>query len=101
MSYTVSYSPGTLYARTPIAGRFLGFYVPFLIPPDLSDELIVIKRHDWVHRPDVIALDRYGNELLFWVFGMRNGLKDLVFDINYGSVLFFPIPKRLSDLGVM
>jgi hypothetical protein len=89
-----------MYSRTPITGRFLGFYVPQLIPPDPSDELIVITRHDWVHRPDVMAYDRYGNELLFWVFGIRNGLKDLVFDINYGSVLFFPTPKRLSDLGI-
>lgn len=100
MAITVSYPPGTLYSRTQIVGRFLGFYVPMIIPPDSSDELIVIKRQDWVHRPDIIALDRYGNELLFWVFGVRNGLKDLVFDINFGSVLFFPTPQRLSDLGI-
>lgn len=100
MAYTVSYPAGTLYSRTPIVGRFLDFYVPLLIPPDSSDELIVVRRYDWVHRPDIMALQHYGNELLFWVFGVRNGLKDLVFDINYGSVLFFPTPKRLSDIGV-
>lgn len=101
MSYTISYPPGTLYSKTPITGRFLDFLVYIPIPPDPSDKLVVIRRHDWVHRPDNMAYDYYGNELLFWVFGVRNGLKDLVFDIQFGSVLFFPTPTRLASLGVM
>lgn len=100
MSYTVKYPANTMYAKTPLAGRFLGFYVPVLIPPHPSDSLYVIKRHDWVHRPDIIALEYYGDELLFWVFGVRNGLADMVFDINFGTVLFFPTPARLTKLGI-
>lgn len=100
MSYTVTYPSDTLYSSTPIVGRYLDFYVPRLIPPDPTDNIFVIKRQDWVHRPDNIALDYYGNEMLFWVFGVRNSLKDLVFDINYGSVLFFPTPARLTVLGI-
>jgi hypothetical protein len=100
MGYTVSYSTSSLYAKTPIVGRFLDFYVPVLIPPDQTDVLFVIKRQDWVHRPDIMALDYYGNEMLFWVFGVRNGLKDIVFDIEYGSILFFPTSQRLSNLGI-
>ncbi len=100
MGYTVTYPPSTMYARTPISGRFLDFYVPMLIPPDPSDVLYVIKRHDWVHRPDIIALEYYGNELLFWIFGVRNGLADLVFDIHFGTVLFFPTAARLTQLGI-
>jgi hypothetical protein len=38
--------------------------------------------------------------LLFWVFGVRNGLNDLIFDIQFGSVLFFPTPARLTELGI-
>ncbi len=100
MSYTVTYPSNTMYAKTPLAGRFLGFYVPILIQADPSDKLYVIKRHDWVHRPDLIAYDYYGDELLFWVFGVRNGLADIVFDINFGTVLFFPTSARLSSLGI-
>lgn len=100
MAYKVSYSDSTLYAKTPIVGRFLDFYRPILIPPHQSDQLFVIKRQDWVHRPDLIAHDYYGNDVLFWVFGVRNGLKDLVFDIKLGSVLWFPTRQRLSDLGI-
>jgi hypothetical protein len=100
MSYTVSYSPSTLYSKTPFVGRFLDFYVPVLIPPNPSDKLFSITRQDWVQRPDNIALDYYGNEVLFWVFGVRNGLKDLVFDIVYGIPLFFPDPAYLSRLGI-
>jgi hypothetical protein len=100
MSYKVSYPSDSLYSRTPINGRYLGFYVPVLIPPDATDKVFVIKRLDWVHRPDIMALEYYGNEMLFWVFGVRNGLKDLVFDIEYGSVLFFPEPSRLTTLGI-
>jgi hypothetical protein len=100
MAYTVTYSPSSLYAKTPLVGRFLDFWVPVVIPPDQSDKIFIIKRLDWVHRPDIMALEYYGNETLFWVFGVRNGLADLVFDINYGTVLYFPSPQRLSDLGI-
>ncbi len=74
--------------------------MPITIPADISDKIFIIKRQDWVHRPDIMAYEYYGNEMLFWVFGVRNGLADLVFDINYGTVLFFPTPSRLSDLGI-
>lgn len=100
MGYKVTYPSDTLYARTPIVGRFLDFFVPVPIPPDQSDKLFVIKRQDWVNRPDIMALEYYGNEMLWWVFGVRNGLKDLIFDIGLGSVLFFPDPARLIRLGI-
>lgn len=100
MSYTVSYSASSLYAKTPIVGRFLDFYVPIVIPPDPTDSLYVITRQDWIGRPDNIAQDYYGNAMLFWVIGVRNGLKDLVFDIQYGIPLYFPTGTRLSTLGI-
>jgi hypothetical protein len=101
MGYTVSYPPDTMYARTPIVGgRFLDFFVPIPIPPDPTDQIIIIKRYDWVHRPDLMALDYYGDDVLFWVFGVRNGLDDLVFDIEYGLPLFFPTATRLIKLGI-
>jgi hypothetical protein len=100
MAYTVSYSRSSLYANTPIVGRYLDYWVPILIPPAPSDLVFIVKRQDWVHRPDLIALDYYGNEMLFWVFGVRNGLADLVFDINYGTVLFFPTQQTLTNLGI-
>lgn len=100
MGISVSYSTSSLYAKTPITGRYLDFYVPVLIPPDPTDKLFIIKRQDWVHRPDLMAYDYYGNDMLFWVFGVRNGLKDLIFDIELGSVLWFPNRKRLADLGI-
>lgn len=100
MAYTVSYSTSSLYALTPIVGRFLDFWVPIMIPADPSDLIYIVKRQDWVNRPDLIALDYYGNEMLFWVFGVRNGLADLVYDIQYGTVLFFPTAARLTKLGI-
>jgi hypothetical protein len=100
MGYKVTYSESSLYAKTPIVGRFLDFYRPVLIPPDQTDKLFVIKRQDWVQRPDLIAQDYYGNDMLFWVFGVRNGLKDLIFDIKLNTVLWFPSRERLADLGI-
>lgn len=97
---TYTNAKDSMYAKTPIIGRFMDFYVPILIPPDPSDNLFVIRRQDWVHRPDLMAFDYYGDEMLFWVFGVRNGLADLVFDIEIGSVLFFPTSARLSNLGI-
>lgn len=101
MSYTVSYPTGTLYSKTPITGRFLDFLVYTPIPADSTDNLIVIRRHDWVHRPDNMAYDLYSNELLFWIFGVRNGLKDLVFDIEFGTPLYIPTSTRLTSLGIL
>lgn len=100
MSYTVRYSTSSLYAKTPIVGRFLDYWVPITISPDPSDKIFIVKRLDWIHRPDIMALEYYGDETLFWVFGVRNGLADLVFDIEYGTVLFFPTPARLSSLNI-
>lgn len=100
MSYIVSYPSSTMYAKTPINGRYLGYYVPVLIPPDPTDSLIVITRYDWIHRPDLISQDIWGNALLGWTIGVRNGLKDLIFDINYGTPLFIPTLTRLNTLGI-
>jgi hypothetical protein len=99
-NYTVTYPPSTMYSNTAIIGRYLDFWVPITILPDISDTIFIVKRQDWVYRPDIIALEYYGDEMLFWVFGVRNGLADLVFDITLGTVLFFPSPQRLNALGI-
>lgn len=85
----MTYSPKSLYSETPIKGRFLDHYVHRKLEPHRDDAQIQVQG-EWVFRPDLMALDIYGDEDLWWVIPVRNGLEDLVFDVIYGRTLVVP-----------
>jgi hypothetical protein len=98
MTTNPAYRPTSPYALTPVSGRFLGRYVHRVIPPSADDlEMIVSQR--FVGRPDLLALEVYGDEALWWVIPQRNGLEDPVGDMTLDRVLAVP-SRRLVQSAI-
>ena len=89
MKHNNLYSSKSLYALTEIKGRFLSYYVHRKMYPQDEDKVVVVG-HRWVNRPDLMALDLYGNEDYFMAIAIRNKLNDPVFDLTYGKELVIP-----------
>ena len=96
--YSPSYDNHSLYALTPMNGRFMDIYVHRALSPHPLDTQIMITQSKYHLRPDNFAYDYYGDPDLFWVVPMRNGLKDLVFDFTLGSNFIIPAPSYISEL---
>lgn len=88
--YTPFYVPESPYKLTRIAGNFMAYYVHRRIDPHPLDLSYVIDDVRYVHRPDLLAHDFYNDSDLWWVFGVRNGLQDPVFDLVLGRPIFVP-----------
>lgn len=95
----VAYQSVSQYSDTPILGRFLTYYAHKGIPSHSLDTAIIIQDQKYVHRPDILATDLYGDPDLFWVFGVRNGLQDPVFDIKMGTPLIIPHPSFVKEFS--
>lgn len=95
--YSPAYSTKSLYASTSINGRFMSFYLHRQINPDYRDTVEIVKQ-EYHLRPDLFALDHYGDEQLFWVVPVRNGLQDLLFDFRVGLRVFVPSLDRVKEL---
>lgn len=98
MAFTPSYAPLSFYALTPIKGRYMGYYVPRPVPAHALDALMVVRSGRYDKNPGNLAFDLYGSDELFWVFGVRNGLQDLVFDVKRGVTLIIPHPSYIQEL---
>jgi len=89
----IRYKSTSAYHRTPIEGRFLMHYVHRPVPAHPNGQIVVVP-YEWVNRPDIMALDLYGDDDLWMAIPLRNGLQDPVFDITYERVLIVP-PRDL------
>lgn len=88
--YTPSYRNESPYRVTPIIGNFMGYYIHRAINPQSDDVLTTMDKHVYEARPDLLANDIYGTPDLWWVFGVRNGWKDPVYDLKLGIVFYIP-----------
>jgi len=98
MIYTPKYSTESPYNFTSIAGKYLAYYIHRSVLPHPFDRNTTLNNERYVNRPDLLALDLYGNEDLFWVVPVRNGLQDPVFDLTYGRALIIPDSTYVSTL---
>jgi len=87
------------YSDTPIFGKFLTHYAHKSIPRNSLDIGFVIQNQRYVHRPDLLATDLYGDPDLYWVFGVRNGLQDPVFDLKLGTAIIVPHPSVIRNFS--
>jgi hypothetical protein len=77
------------YYYTSIQSKFLLYYVHRTIQPHIHDSIFKVV-NQWVERPDLMALDLYGDPDLWMVFGLRNALKDPYYDLTLGKELIVP-----------
>lgn len=92
-----TYARTSLYSLTPISGNFLGYYVHRSVPADPTDSLMFCTSR-WENRPDLMALDVYGNEDYAMAIPLRNGLRDPVFDLVMGRALAVPTLARVQGI---
>lgn len=88
--YQPFYVPESPYKLTKIVRNFMAYYVHRRIDPHPLDLQYSIDDYRYVHRPDLLANDFYNDSDLWWVFGVRNGFQDPVFDLTFGKVLYVP-----------
>ena len=87
------------YYLTPTQSRFLLYYVHRSIQPHKDDQIYKVVTQ-WVQRPDLMALDLYGDPDLWPVSGIRNALKDPCYDLTLGKELIVPsIEHVLNSLA--
>lgn len=84
------------YFKTPIRGRFLGYYEHRRIDPDNRDRLFRITAQ-YVHRPDNLAYDIYGDDNYWWIIPVRNGFQDLIFDLELDRIVIVPDPTFIKS----
>ena len=95
----VQYRPSSPYFRTKQTSWYLDQMEPRQIPPDDSDELIVVgSKHEY--RPDMLSYDLYGTPDYWWIFMVRNMnlIRDPIFDLKAGMHIMVPTRNRLSRL---
>lgn len=77
------------YHATQVKGRYMLYYVHRSILPHVNDSVYEVV-DQWVNRPDLMALDLYGDPDLWIVFGVRNALKDPCYDLTLGRQIIVP-----------
>jgi hypothetical protein len=88
MTFYASTSP---YYATEINAGYLDF-LNFRSIPSMKDDLEFEITSKYENRPDLLAFDLYNDEKLWWVFAVRNKntIKDPIFDMKPGSIIFLP-----------
>jgi len=70
--------------------------------PAYADDPLYTVEPQYLHRPDLLAYDMYGDNRLWWIFTQRNldVLEDPIYDLVPGIQIFLPSPDRvLETLG--
>ncbi len=96
--YIPQYDNQSQYKLTKLSARYLTYYVHRSIRPDPTDKLYQIVDERYVHRPDLLASDLYGDPDLFWIVAVRNGMQDPVFDLKLKTILYLPDPTVVRSL---
>lgn len=79
------------YLNTPITNGYLNV-LNFIDIPSQADDIQFEISSLYMHRPDLLAYDIYGDSQLWWVFAVRNKdvLRDSVYDFIPGQIIFLP-----------
>jgi hypothetical protein len=64
----------------------------FIDIPSEADDIEFSITSLYMHRPDLLAYDIYGDSQLWWTFAVRNKdvLRDPVYDFVPGQIIFLP-----------
>ena len=95
------YDSTSAYYNTGYSQFFLDVIVNRPIPKQTDDQVMIITQ-TYEYRPDMLALDLYGNSTLWWVFYQRNPntLTAPPLDFKAGVQIYLPkISTLRSVLG--
>lgn len=97
-----TYKNTSPYFETKINDNYLDILVPRSIPKEKDDQVVELNQ-TYQYRPDLLALDLYGDSDLWWVFAQRNPntIKDPIWDFRAGIKIFLPKKSTLKkSLGI-
>lgn len=85
------YSKLSPYVNTRTVNGYLDI-ISFIDLPGEADDIQFTITSLYMHRPDLLAYDIYGDSQLWWVFSVRNKeiIKDPVYDFVPGQVIYLP-----------
>lgn len=85
------YSKLSPYVNTRTVNGYLDV-ISFIDLPGEADDIQFTITSLYMHRPDLLAYDIYGDPQLWWVFSVRNKdiIKDPVYDFIPGQVIYLP-----------
>lgn len=91
-----SYSSTSPYATTTDNGSYLDLLSLRNIPSN-ADDVPWVVTSPYMHRPDLLAYDLYGDAGYWWVFAVRNKgvIKDPVYDLVPGKTIYLPTANNL------
>lgn len=98
MAYQPEYPPESPYNLTRIVSKYLTYYVHRNIVPDPTDRASILNNERYVYRPDLLALDLYGDERLWWVIPVRNAWQDPIFDMKFNRDIIIVDPSRVRQI---
>lgn len=86
-----AYNKLSPYVNTNITSGYLDI-LNFIDLPNEIDDIQFEITSLYMHRPDLLAYDIYGDSQLWWVFAVRNKdvIRDPIYDFVPGQVIFLP-----------
>lgn len=87
----VDYNKTSPYANTSVVNGYLDV-LTFTDIPVQADDIQFTLTSLYMHRPDLLANDIYGDSTLWWVFAVRNKdvIRDSVYDFIPGQTIYLP-----------
>jgi hypothetical protein len=85
------YNKVSPYVNTSMNQGYLDI-LNFIDIPSEADDIEFSITSLYMHRPDLLAYDIYGDSQLWWTFAVRNKdvLRDPVYDFVPGQIIFLP-----------
>lgn len=85
------YDKNSPYSQTKNIFGYLDI-LNFIDIPVVDSDVSYTLESKYLHRPDLLAYDVYGDPKLWWVFAVRNKdvIKDSIFDFVPGQTIFIP-----------
>ena len=92
------YNSSSPYSSTGLVNGYLDV-ISFIDIPSRTDDIQFEITSLYMHRPDLLAYDLYGDYQLWWVFAVRNKdvVKDPVYDFVPGQVIFLPQLETIKN----
>jgi hypothetical protein len=85
--------------QTEVSSWAIEHWEPGLIPKDPSDIVYVVEKV-YENRPRMLGLLFYGNEQLWWIIGVYNGIIDPHEELVEGKIILVPMLDRaLGELA--
>jgi hypothetical protein len=86
-----NYGKTSPYANTGVVNGYLDI-LNFTDIPAQADDIQFTLTSLYMHRPDLLANDIYGDSTLWWVFAVRNKdvIRDSVYDFIPGQTIYLP-----------